>query len=174
MRQPHGIAAATATAAYPCRRKRGERVRWSQSPHRLTSLPTITAVPRSLSPGYAVAALSAGHAAWGAVAYRSELREILQTGVADSVGDGIFRVTESRGPRAAAFWFMMVAPLTGLSGYLLDRAEQAGDGQALRAGGRALGAVAVAGATVMPRSGFLGALPLAYWLERRGRALTRG
>jgi hypothetical protein len=118
--------------------------------------------------------LSAGHAAWGAVAYRNELREILRAGVADSVGDGIFRADESRGPRAAAFWFMMAAPLTGLCGYLVDRAERAGDEQTLKASARALGAVAIAGATVMPRSGFLGALPIAYWMERRGRSLTRG
>jgi hypothetical protein len=37
-----------------------------------------------------------------------------------------------------------------------------------------VGATGLLGVTVMPRSGFPLSLPLALWLERRGRALTRG
>jgi hypothetical protein len=129
---------------------------------------------RLSSPGRALMALGVGHAAWGAVAYGRELREIASAGIVDSVGDGNFRDAHARGPRAAAFWFMMAAPLVGLSGYLADAAERAGDGRALQVSGRAIGAVCLLGEAVIPRSGFPGGLATAYWLERRGRALTRG
>lgn len=129
---------------------------------------------RSLSPGYATAAVALGHGTWGAIAYRDELREILRAGVADTVGDGIFQRAHARGPRAAAFWFMMITPLLGMSGYLVERADRAGDGRALQMTGRAIGAVGALGVAVMPRSGFPLTVPLAVWLERRGRALTRG
>jgi hypothetical protein len=131
-------------------------------------------VARSLSPGQAVTAVALGHGTWGAIAYRRELREIARAGLADTVGDGIFNDTHARGPRAAAFWFMMITPVLGMGGYLADRAERAGDGQALKAAGRMVGATGLLGVTVMPRSGFPLSLPLALWLERRGRVLTRG
>ena len=67
---------------------------------------------RFSSPGRALMALGAGHAAWGALAYRRELREIAAAGIVDSVGDGNFRQAHARGPRAAAYWFMMAAPST--------------------------------------------------------------
>ena len=119
-------------------------------------------------------ALGAGHAVWGALAYRHELREIAAAGIVDSVGDGNFRQAHARGPRAAAFWFITAAPLVGLCGYLADAAERAGDGRALQFSGRAIGALCLLGEAVIPVSGFPGGVAVGYWLERRGRALTRG
>ena len=129
---------------------------------------------RFASPGRAMAAIGIGHGIWGSIAYRDELREILRAGVFDSVGDGIFQRKHARGPRAAAFWFMFITPLLGVGGYLVERAERTGDGRALQVSGRAFGAAGLLGVTVMPRSGFPLSVPLAVWLERRGRALTRG
>jgi hypothetical protein len=122
------------------------------------------------SPGKAMMAIGVGHTAWGAVAYADALQEIVRAGVVDSVGDGIFRTADSRGARAAGFWFMMAGPLVGAWGYLVDAADRAGDDRALRTSGRALLGLGLLGAAVMPRSGFWGALPIGYWLERRGRS----
>jgi len=126
------------------------------------------------SPGRALVAIGVGHGIWGSIAYRAELREIARAGLVDTVGDGIFQRAHARGPRAAAFWFMFITPLLGTGGYLVERAERAGDGRALQVSGRAFGAAALLGVTVIPRSGFPLALPLAVWLELRGRALRRG
>jgi hypothetical protein len=127
-----------------------------------------------LTPGRALAGIGIGHGIWGSIAYRDELREIARAGVFDSVGDGIFQRAHARGPRAAAFWFMFITPLLGAGGYLVDRADRAGDGRALQVSGRAFGAVGLLGFAVMPRSGFPLSVPLAVWYELRGRALRRG
>jgi Family of unknown function (DUF6463) len=126
---------------------------------------------RIVSPGNAIMLLGVGHAGWGLIAYRRELREIARAGVVRSVGDGIFDTEHARGSRAAAFWFMFVAPLTVLAGYLGESALRAGDARAATvAGGTTIG-LGVLGAAVMPRSGFPGALGVGYWLLRRGREL---
>jgi hypothetical protein len=116
-------------------------------------------------------ALGAGHAGWAAVAYGDELREIAAAGVVDTVGDGIFRRDEDRGPRAAAFWFAFVTPMVVLAGGLVERAERAGDGAAVRGAGLAVTAIATLGAAVMPRSGFPAGIPLGVWTYLRGRRL---
>ncbi|MEA2442271.1 MAG: hypothetical protein QOH76_3695 [Thermoleophilaceae bacterium] len=119
-------------------------------------------------------AIGVGHTLWGTVAYRDAVREIVRAGVVDSVGDGIFRRSDAHGPRAAGFWFLMVGPLVGLCGHLVEAADRAGDDRALRASGRAILGIGALGAAVIPRSGFWGALPIGYWLERRGGGLRRG
>ena len=60
---------------------------------------------------------------------------IARAGYVDSVGDGLFRKKHSHDERAAAFWFMAVAPITVMAGYAGERASQAGDRRALIASG---------------------------------------
>jgi Family of unknown function (DUF6463) len=115
--------------------------------------------------------LGCGHVGWGLIAYREPLRELVRGGVVGSVGDGIFDTDHDRGPRAAAFWFLFAAPLTVLSGYLAEAALRAGDDRAVSVAGRSTLGLGVVGTAVMPRSGFPAALPVGYWLVRRGREL---
>lgn len=119
-------------------------------------------------------ALAAGHVAWGLVAHREPLRELLRAGMVDSVGDGIFRKAHAADARATAFWFLIAAPLMGLSGYLADAAERAGDGRTMAVGGLAVIGIGVSGAVVIPRSGFAVAPTVGGWLFWRGRAVSRG
>jgi hypothetical protein len=113
--------------------------------------------------------LACGHALWGLVVYRRPLRELVRAGVADTVGDGIFRDDHAHDARAAGFWFMFAAPLLALCGYLVEAAIRADDRRALRVSGRSVLVVGALGLTVIPRSGFPAALPIAYQLLRRGR-----
>ena len=131
--------------------------------------PTTTPVAERhlVSPGNAIAALGVGHVAWGLAAYHRPLREIVGAGVVDSVGDGIFKRAHSDGPRAAGFWFLFAGPLTALCGYLSESALRSGDRRAATVSGASVLAIGAVGAAVMPRSGFLGALPVGGWLVRR-------
>lgn len=126
---------------------------------------------RLASPGYALVLLGGGHAGWGLVAYRAPLREIARAGFVGSVGDGIFATEHDRGARAAAFWFMIAAPLVALDGYLVEAALRAGDARAARVGGGVALGLGLIGSVVIPRSGFPVAVPVGVWLLRRGRAL---
>jgi hypothetical protein len=126
-----------------------------------------------LSPGYLTMALGAGHALWGAAAYRVALRDIDRAGYVDSVGDGLFRKDHSHDERAAAFWFMAVAPITILAGYLGEAALRSADRRAASVAGAALTLIPAAGAAAMPRSGFPAALALGPWLIARARKLGR-
>jgi hypothetical protein len=123
------------------------------------------------SPGYALMLLGCGHAVWGLVAYHEPLRELVRAGVVRSVGDGIFDTDHDRGPRAAAFWFQLAAPLLVTIGYLAEAALRAGDTRATNVTGRTTLGIAMVGTAVMPRSGFPAGLPIGYWLLRRGRKL---
>lgn len=127
-----------------------------------------SALARRASPGNALMLIGVGHAVWGLIAYRKPLQEIARAGIVDSVGDGIFRRANSDDARAAGFWFMFTAPLVGILGYLVEQASRAGDAQALKVSGRAVIAVGAIGATVMPRSGFVAAFPVGYWVIRQG------
>jgi hypothetical protein len=124
---------------------------------------------RRPTPGQALMAVAAGHATWGAMAYRRELAEIGNAGWFDSVGDGIYQRRHSRDGRAAAFWFESIAPLLGLTGYLVHAAVRRGDARAVKVSAAAVGTMGIAGLTVMPRSGFPLTLPLTYWLLRTAR-----
>jgi Family of unknown function (DUF6463) len=122
-----------------------------------------------LSPGNAVMLVSAGHTAWGLLAYRKALREILHAGVVDSVGDGVFALEHSSDGRAAGFWFMLAAPLMALTGYLTEAALRSGEQRAVAVTGRTVLCIGVLGTTVMPRSGFPAVAPIGYWLMRSAR-----
>src|SRR4051794_30325123 len=126
---------------------------------------------RLLSPGYVTMAVGAGHAVWGLFAYRAALREIGRAGYVDSVGDGLFRRDHSHDERAAAFWFMAIAPITVLAGYLGEAAIRAQDRRAVTAAGVTMTLMTAAGAAAIPRSGFPGALLLGPWLLHRARRL---
>ena len=126
---------------------------------------------RLASPGNTLMLLGFGHAAWALIAYGEPLREILRAGVVRAVGDGIFDTDHDRGPRAAGFWFLFAAPLVAVDGYLTEAALRAGNARAVRVSGLTTLGLGVLGATVIPRSGFPVALPIGYWLLRRGRAL---
>jgi hypothetical protein len=121
-------------------------------------------------PGRAIALLGAGHAVWGAVAYRRELAELVTSPV-DSVGDGLFNHRHSRDGRAAAFWFMFAAPMVMLCGRLSDAALRAGDHKSAAAAGRTVLGLSLLGVVMIPRSGFPAAMPLGWLLVRRARAL---
>jgi hypothetical protein len=126
---------------------------------------------RFFSPGYAMMAVGMGHAVWGLTAYRSGLRHIARAGYIDSVGDGLFRTNHSKDERAAAFWFMFVAPITVLAGYLGEAAIRSQDRRAVTTAGIAITFLTAAGAAAVPRSGFPGALLLGPWMIRRARQM---
>jgi Family of unknown function (DUF6463) len=115
--------------------------------------------------------LGCGHAAWGLLVYREPLREIVEAGVVRTVGDGLFDTDHDRGARAAGFWFLLAAPLMGLSGYLLELALRDGDAHVVKVGGLSISAIGAVGTAVMPRSGFPAALGVGGWLLRRARQL---
>jgi hypothetical protein len=108
---------------------------------------------------------------WGLLAYRKPLRELARAGFVDAVGDGLFRTEHSRDARAAAFWFMAMAPVLGLAGYLADAAEQAGDRRATALTGAAVIAMAGAGAVATPRSGFPAGVSVGLWSLARARRM---
>lgn len=126
---------------------------------------------RGASPGRALTLLGAAHAVWGLVAHRDALRDIVRAGVVRSVGDGIFDHAHARGVRAAAFWFLLAAPLVAVVGYLAEAAARAGNGRAVRVAGGTVVGLGVIGPTVIPRSGFPVAVAIGGWLLHRGRAL---
>lgn len=138
---------------------------------RRSSSSMVCAGRRLISPGHTLVLLGVGHAAWGLVAYHEPLDAIVRSGVRGSVGDGIFDTDHDRDARAAGFWFMFAAPLVALCGHLAEAALRAGDARAVRISGGTVLGLGVAGAVAIPRSGFPVAVPIGYWLLRRGRAL---
>jgi hypothetical protein len=82
----------------------------------------ISGVPRArfVSPGYAIMLVGVGHAIWGLIAYHDPVWDLIRAGFVGSVGDGIFDTTDAKGPRAAAFWFLLTAPFLVLAGYLVE------------------------------------------------------
>jgi hypothetical protein len=121
----------------------------------------------------AIYGLAVGHTLWGLYGYGDQLRGILRE-LPGSVGDGIFDESHSRDARAAAFWFLFVGPLVGLFGRTYSAAEKAGDVEAMRAAGRGVTAISLAGFAAIPRSGFPGGIALGLWLTRRARSSTLG
>jgi Family of unknown function (DUF6463) len=109
----------------------------------------------------------------GLYAYRDQVRGILRE-LPGSVGDGIFERGHSRDARAAAFWFLFVGPLVALFGRTYSAAETAGDVEAMRAAGRAVTAISLAGSAAIPRSGFPAGIGLGLWLMRRARSSPSG
>jgi Family of unknown function (DUF6463) len=124
--------------------------------------------PASLTPSSAVKVIAAGHLAWGGLAYRRELAELVGAPL-DSVGDGICSRDHSADGRAAAFWFVLAAPLIWLAGRLIGSAEPAGDTEALKAAGTTVLGIGTVGTVVMPRSGFPIVAPVGLWLLARSR-----
>jgi hypothetical protein len=122
-----------------------------------------------VSPGVATMLVGVGHTVWGLLAYRREVTEIVQAGVVDSVGDGLFQREHSHDGRAAGFWFLMVGPLVSMLGYLAEGALRRGDREAVRVTAAGIAGVGALGVAVMPRSGFPLTLPLSLWFARRAR-----
>lgn len=90
--------------------------------------------------------VAVGHAAVGAALYRDELREIGR--------DRVVGAVPYRGPKATAFWFLMSSPLLWILARLQQRAEEAGDAEALRSASRTSLATALLAALCIPASGF--------------------
>jgi hypothetical protein len=90
--------------------------------------------------------LALAHTAVGAVFFHDELGRIAHDGVAGAV--------PYRGPKATAFWFLVPSPLLWILGRLLNRAEEAGDTQALQSASRAGLASALLAVLCLPVSGF--------------------
>ena len=122
-----------------------------------------------MKPGSTLMLFAVGHTVWGSVAYREALAEIGRAGYVDSVGDGLFKREHSHDQRAAAFWFLAIGPLLGVCAYLTGAAERGGDERALQVTAAAVTAIAAAGATAMPRSGFPGGVLAGIWMLRRAR-----
>jgi hypothetical protein len=108
--------------------------------------------------------LAAGHTAWGLLAYREPLREIVRARIVDSVGDGLLQKAHSRDARAAAFWFMAAAPAAWLAGYLSEAALRAG---------RTTVSIGALGMAVIPRSGFAALTSIGFWLMARARRMAQ-
>lgn len=121
----------------------------------------------------AIYGLAVGHTLWGLYAYGDQVKEILRE-LPGSVGDGIFDKGHSRDARAAGFWFLFVGPLLGVFGRTYASAEKAGDVETMRAAGRGVTAISLAGFAAIPRSGFPGGIALGLWMMRRARSSPRG
>jgi uncharacterized protein DUF6463 len=102
--------------------------------------------PRLPGNGRLLQLVALAHAAVGSAFYREELRTI--------AGDGIAGAIPYRGPKATAFWFFLPSPLLWVLGGLMKRAEEAGDGQALREASRVSLASAIVAVICLPVSGF--------------------
>jgi Family of unknown function (DUF6463) len=102
--------------------------------------------PRLPGNGRLLQLVALGHAVVGSAVYREELRTI--------AGDGIAGGIPYRGPKATAFWFFLPSPLLWVLGGLMRRAEEAGDGQALREASRISLASAIVAVICLPVSGF--------------------
>lgn len=132
------------------------------------------AAPGLVSPGRGVMLLGLAHAVWGWIAHREALRELGRTSPVRALGDGIFEQEHARDERAAGFWFMSVAPLLALVGYLVESALRAGDDRALTFTGRLFTTAGAAGLVLIRRSGSPGLLALGLWMGRRGRRMRDG
>ena len=126
-----------------------------------------------MSPSRVLALFAVGHATWGAVAYRHALQDIVSD-LPGSVGDGLFDREHADDKRAAAFWFMFATPMLLIVSRLARAAEEANDRAAQRDAGALITGVALAGLAVVPRSGFVGPLPLGLWMLGRNRKVDRG
>jgi hypothetical protein len=102
--------------------------------------------PRLPGNGRLLQLVAFGHAVVGSAVYREELQTI--------AGDGIAGAIPYRGPKATAFWFFLPSPLLWVLGGLMRRAEDAGDGQALREASRVSLASAIIAVICLPVSGF--------------------
>jgi hypothetical protein len=119
------------------------------------------AAGRPVGSGSALMLLGLGHVGWALVAYQEPLGEIVRAGlVGRSVTASSTPGTTGARGAAAAFWFLLAAPLLALDGYLAEAALRAGDGRAARTAGWTVVAVGAVGTAVMPRSGFAAAVPV--------------
>ena len=125
---------------------------------------------RFVSPGYAIMLVGVGHAIWGLIAYHDPVWDLIRAGFVGSVGDGIFDTTDAKGPRAAAFWFLLTAPFLVLAGYLVEVAIRDRDHHALLVAGISLLAIGLVGVAVMPASGFWAGIGIGCWLVYWGRS----
>ena len=96
--------------------------------------------------GRLLQAVALGHTIVGIAFYRDELGGIRR--------DRVVGAVPYRGPRATAFWFLVASPLLWILGDLLNRAEQAGDSDALRQASRVGLLSSVLAVICMPISGF--------------------
>ena len=122
-----------------------------------------------LTPGRALKIIAAGHAGWGVLAYGDRLVDLARSGFVGSVGDGVFDREHCADGRAAAFWFMITAPLMALCGHLLDGQGARQRPHAERVAGATVLGIGTAGAAAMPRSGFWSAIAVGAWLLARSR-----
>jgi|SRR5215470_4942715 len=87
-----------------------------------------------------------GHALIGVVLFRAPL--------ADIVGAGVLNTVAWQLDRQAAFWFLLFSPICYALGQIVDRAIERRDSRLLAIVGWHLLGVGVAGAALMPVSGF--------------------
>jgi len=106
--------------------------------------------PAEIETGALLRAIALAHAAVGAIVYRPELCDIAE--------DGVLGAVPYRGARATAFWFLVPSPLLWVLGGLLTRAERAGEVRYVRSANRLGALTALAGAMLLPLSGFWGLL----------------
>ena len=110
--------------------------------------PRVSTGRRSRLPsnGRLLQLVALAHTVVGAAFYRDELLAIGHDGVAGAV--------PYRGPNATAFWILVPSPLLWILGRLLNRAEEAGDKEALRSASRLGLASALLACLCLPISGF--------------------
>ncbi len=107
--------------------------------------------------------IALGHAALGAVLFREPLAAMLREGLVNTIGPfGDF-------DREAAFWFLVFSAMLLLWGQLVAHASERADARALGLVGWSMLGVGVAGALVMPVSGFWSVVGLAPLVLREGR-----
>ncbi len=121
----------------------------------------MSAHERDIGTGSLLRAIALTHAAVGACIYRRELGDIGR--------DGVIGAVPYRGTKATAFWFLVPSPLLWALGGLLARAERAGDSAAVRDANRLGALTALAGALLLPLSGFWGLLAICLRGLRRAR-----
>jgi hypothetical protein len=106
------------------------------------------------------------HALVSLVAYRKAFAGMLSDGAVNTVGTCFLNLCGDSRPSATASFFLLLAPLMGLVGHLLDRSIAARDAGAVRVVAWVLLAVGVIGAPIAPLTPLWLFPPFALWLLR--------
>jgi uncharacterized membrane protein len=116
--------------------------------------------------GYLLVATGIGHTVVGLILFRRPLIDMLSDGVVGTVA-------ADQLDRLAAFWFMLFGPVCFALGQIVNRAIERGDWRTVSIVGWYLLAIGIAGAAVMPVSGFWLVIAIAPLILRTARRETR-
>jgi uncharacterized membrane protein len=115
-------------------------------------------------PGRLLVVAAIAHVLVSVVAYRRAFADMLSAGLVNTVGTCLLNACGDLRPSATASFFLLVAPLLGLVGYLLDRAIAIGDARSVRAVAWVLLVVGIVSAPIAPLTPLWLFPPFGLWL----------